>query len=1797
MAELRKFESLYALHTELQAVSQQRYEELQTVEQLLEQHADSFSKFLDKPARNATHRTNLQSGKVKVEDQEYAVTQNFINDALKLADELDLDEIEAARVLLDADAEGDQASFDRPLWVCGLIRFQNERSYLLDCMRLCIQIANDEDIDPSVQEGFGQVVDERIFGIPAQGSKAQAGAQKIVPKCVAGLQGIRSTMQNIGEKVAAQNVLFHPNVSKRMDQQEPSEIMRLKLIEQHETLALILCAAIEKKQAESKDFNEFIQLLRKVDKYDHLLVHLIAVLGAYIAIFGSNVGGGDVEPVRQLNEFICGRTAEDVWAIPSLGAAVRAWWIAEYSGWYHDDYAGYEARGINLDKEDEERTKQFMDALKDGAFDFLLAVAADCHAHNQDWQDPTRWGMRQWLQRKALPLASEALPFAPHFHSTLMTHLEVLIDAAISNIPDVLRKLRTEEDEQRQLSQTHEQDLDLERFLMIIAYAYDGRPDAAMTFWEDAESNLSGFLNWASRRASTPLVSAFCEMLQALSGNEECATAAHNFLLDETTHSGGKLKRSASLTWNQIFKELKFFMEKLQTKPLPAQSQLVRHHAKPSSDQAETEPESAMMLECYLRLIAKLGYESPVARGLLLLDTSVELPETLIRLASAQIPGRLRACVFNAFRALMHGKTHQESEIMWDFIDLWLVGGWGPKADPQRTVAMLQPSPQAVMDAILDDISDGFEQPVAFIQLLISLIQPSVDDGELCDKLPFKEALGTSNRLSGVDVYVDYVFGLVLTKKARDITDPMQLRILQLSCLEFALASLASFNEDLIVLGNESNVNVDLAMPTSSLEAYVRLHPFARVMEWMFNEKVVNILVDIINRDADVLGQSSHDSPVVMGVLRAVQVMIKVIELQDTYLDLVRPLIKKQLGQRSRSVASGAYSAFEDGIMNHLSLVEDLGRFTNLGNPDLTWASLKLLEKISTSSKIISAWNPDGRHAHRNKAIVQLERGGAGVSIAASLANTIAQTLDPVQEAESPGYRTKMFILDFLYKCLKANPDKPTIAHLLLGFRCEINGLAIEHNGAFDMQRSLFHSLLNAFIGLSVYQEELGMRGYLITLKRKVLRIFQILWSSPLSSKLVMEELRATNFLFHSLLQEPQVQPHLRWDGAEAVSPEFLVTDASHSYIEFLATRAMAFEYIAKELCSVSQKRIPTVKRQIFDALNGQIRVDDDEPINIANIFDFFDFLNIDFVNIPSPEFDIYRDIDLTPCVEEDAITGSQFDIHKVHQLALLKRAERLNRDNPEKKDTRALIAQDELAAWDREQSLLLEYVVYHNRQKQFSAHRLKVLRAWTNILLVMFEANDFKGTPKMAFLLQALQAILPSLEAFSTLSPAEAFELARVAKVLLFKLDLSDSNGDGVTDKDIGNLISDKLFQLFQVCLTSIASWVGSADLRAIYYSICYRYLTSVVDKTTDHTGATTSNALATARSRAIKAIQAYGDRLLNVICDDAYGSDSTCQTAAMILLGALVHLDHTTTVSGLQHTNNLDGSFVINTLNRLNFIGVLVDSLKTILQDWSAVASSSSSSQSQPQPQPSSAHLHHQQQLALPTQHQSATDSQYLLSKLSLLLALCRSKLGSKFVLQANLFRALEVSGVFSTDPELLVRQQQQQQSSSSATGSSTTETNTVRAMERHYTLLVYLARIVSAAVMAGKKRGSHNALQGRKFLQAARGLVVQVLKRSVGIGAGAVGGAGSGSGQGNAGNGGVSMRAVNGSAYGSTVTNGGDNKQGSEVQLELELEERVDELAEAFMLLIQATGFLEFEEEQMPAEKKPKGDLLFH
>lgn len=62
MSEPGNLESLQALHVELTSACERRFENVQFLESLLLAHADAFKKLLDKPARNATNRSTVQTG-------------------------------------------------------------------------------------------------------------------------------------------------------------------------------------------------------------------------------------------------------------------------------------------------------------------------------------------------------------------------------------------------------------------------------------------------------------------------------------------------------------------------------------------------------------------------------------------------------------------------------------------------------------------------------------------------------------------------------------------------------------------------------------------------------------------------------------------------------------------------------------------------------------------------------------------------------------------------------------------------------------------------------------------------------------------------------------------------------------------------------------------------------------------------------------------------------------------------------------------------------------------------------------------------------------------------------------------------------------------------------------------------------------------------------------------------------------------------------------------------------------------------------------------------------------------------------------------------------------------------------------------------------------------------------------------------------------------------------------------------------------------------------------------------------
>lgn len=1218
-----------------------------------------------------------------------------------------------------------------------------------------------------------------------------------------------------------------------------------------------------------------------------------------------------------MNEKLINQADQNPWTLTYVHAAFRAWWLAEYSGWYGEHYDGslpqsqldegqfknYSISETNIlirNSETKQRSKQFSVALKDGAFDFILSLSAD--VKSSDWHDPARHGLRQWLQRKAPPLLSDNIPFSDFFQGVLMEQLESFIEGFITNLPDILRKLRLDEDEQRQLNSTHDHDLDLERFIVTISYAFEGRPKAALeAFWDVPDGALIGFIQWASRRASTPLVSAFCEMLQAISEDEECGAAAHQFLLDDGSQSSGKMRRTHSLTWNQIFKELNFFSAKLRDRPSVPQTYGPGKH---SNDHAEMEPESFLMLECYLRLITRLCTASVEARLFLTQHPSFHLTELLFQLASSSIEPRLKACAFTTLRALLAHKTKEAGEYMWTALDVWISGGNSPSSNMPKTSAPSSMS-AASAERILRGLGAGFEEPNAFVQLLHALVLPYDGESGLHDGLPFPETLGASSRMPGIDPYVDFTLGQVFAAQTSELNDIVQVRLLQLTCLDFIATCLDTFNEDLVVFANRSSILVDRAIDASNLQSYVLLHPFSRVMEWMFNERSMNALFATVHQNVEDVASAAPDSPLVLCLLRGIHVITSILDLQPTYLDIVRPLIKLQSTHRRIAVASAAFATFEDGILNHLAIIPDLGLYCGAGHPDLVIASLTLLEKLSASPKLVSAPSTGlGRRPDGNKAISALEANGDTETISRTLFQEVAADIDVNQGPASATYIIKLKILDFLTSCLKASTGQPNIAHLLLGFECNGNALDLDINGLFSRGISLFHAILWMVLDIPLIEENGVISSWLVSLKYKGLQVLHQLWQSPLSSALTMVELRASQSLFIIFSKRELIQPELLWDGKNLADADFLLSPAASCLSEFLSQRALTLQYVSAELRQISIIHAPSLKRRVFATLLGSTTAENGEQIENPSVFDLFEFVELEF-NQPGtpPVLNWFQDMDLEVCLVSEDDSLSIYNVPKVRELLLLRRAEL-------EKEKRLGNPQDAALVHSQTEEMI-NFCVIDNEVKIFWASRLKLLRSWVQLVQLMIETGDFEGSDKTSFILRTLRTTLPSLENRLE-NIEESMELARLTKSLIFSLEF---DSESFRQGDMGELVSDRLFHLFQVSLKAINSLGANPPLKEIFYTISYRYLTGMSD---------VSGISGVPRRHSIQTIKAAGERFIDIVCDDAHAGEPMCRISALLLLGALVKM--------VEKDNS---KYIIESLNRLNFIGILVDSIRNIPND----------------------------------------------------------------------------------------------------------------------------------------------------------------------------------------------------------------------------------------------------------------------
>ena len=950
------FERLQNLQRDLVSFTESRMANVNRLSDELETSIEDLRRLLERKRKSQKSRDALSatpSGspptiKVQIGDQEYQISNEFRDSAIEVSDELDLDELEAAKLCLiivnDAQNEPDTLSLR------AILHYHRQREVMLDCARMIFRKAADEDADDKIAQDLQDIVARVMMGEERRPSERSAYWRR----CIEGLTDVEASIRKTQDHV---QLIAMTGQSLATPNGEALQAQRMFLAHQHETLASIMTYIIRGNHVLPEDFRQLLSKAASTETPLDIMAHYTPILICGSAYFGSDPATTE-QAAQDLHKLFASGPGQLQWKMKNFQYATTIWWLAEYSARFADYPADASVYGSSIAKLEQERSKLFTECCHEKAFHLMLSVAD--FLKPEVWYDPAKAGLVGFLLDNSASFPHDATAPSRHFAALTMEEFQTFVNAFVSNMPDLLRQLKSQEDDERRnylsttIEQGHPDTMDLERFILVVARAYQEDQEGAEDFWVDKDSNLYGFLRWASQRLPTPRVAAFCELLRSVATDGKSANNAHRFLLEDTAMVSGKLRKAYAVSWAQIFNELEIYAAMTINKP--ALSQPLTNSEDMMGDPDIEEKETPIMLEAYLRLATHICINSSDARNWILREQPFRLHDHLLQLVQSASPSNVQACCFDLLAALLTDKTPDINDGLWSALDTW-IGGIGQSNTNTNAPRPQAPAPRGHSEKqYLQSIAANPEVATSFVHLLNALIIPaSIESDTTLDSLPFPESLGSVHRHVGMEPYVDFVLGQVLTQPLAQqglYENRILSNVLRHACLTFAWLCLSTFNENLVVLANSTNVAVESSMKTSSLATYTRLHPFARTMEHLFNNNTIAALFDSIHQLPEELETLDAMSPLVQATAKAIEVMNLAMKLQPTYFDIVRPVIKTQAAPRTMTVANAAIASFDEVMLSQLDVVVYLVNYAACRHTDLALHALELLKRLSASKKL-----------------------------------------------------------------------------------------------------------------------------------------------------------------------------------------------------------------------------------------------------------------------------------------------------------------------------------------------------------------------------------------------------------------------------------------------------------------------------------------------------------------------------------------------------------------------------------------------------------------------------------------------------------------------------------------------------------------------------------------------------------------------------------------------------------------------------------------------------------------------------
>ena len=555
-------ERLQNLQRDLVSFTESRLANLDRLSIELESSIGDLRRLLERKRKSQQSRDALSANpsgnpptaaQVQIGDYEYSISNEFREGAITVADELDLDELEAAKLCLAVAEDADGMPETLPLRA--ILRFHRQREVLLECVRLIFRKAADLDADDEVAHHLKEVMADIMMGEERRPSERSAYWRR----CIEGLTDVEGSIQKTEERVI---LMANTGQSLATPNGEALQAQRIFLAHQHETLASIMTYIIRGNHALPEDFRQLLSKAASTVTPLDIMAHYTPILICGSAYFGSDPATTE-QAAQDLHKLFAEGPGQLQWKMKSFQYATTVWWLAEYSARFADCPADTIIDGKSIAKLEEDRSKLFTQCCREKAFHLMLSVAD--FLKPEVWYDPAKAGLVGFLLDNSAMFPHDATAPSRHFAVLTMEEFQTFVNAFVSNMPDLLRQLKSQEDDERRnyLSSTielgHPDTMDLERFILVVARAYQEDQEGADDFWSDQDGNLYGFLRWASQRLPTPRVAAFCELLRSIATDEKSANNAHLFLLQDTTMVSGKVRKAYAVSWAQIFTELELY--------------------------------------------------------------------------------------------------------------------------------------------------------------------------------------------------------------------------------------------------------------------------------------------------------------------------------------------------------------------------------------------------------------------------------------------------------------------------------------------------------------------------------------------------------------------------------------------------------------------------------------------------------------------------------------------------------------------------------------------------------------------------------------------------------------------------------------------------------------------------------------------------------------------------------------------------------------------------------------------------------------------------------------------------------------------------------------------------------------------------------------------------------------------------------------------------------------------------------------------------------------------------------------